>query len=296
MTLRRSSELSAIFTVSNLKSQALVDVELDDGGSTIRSSSSPLLQAMPLSPITPEPVNYNVTIAGDKSCQRAGYAVSASGPHMKITSMVVLSVSGRRLREESGEPPEMEDMQDQRPTKRTKHFSAHNDEEDMFGIEEAPAVPQSIAAVAAVTTPTASTFSSPSTTHNPLNGPSTGHFLSRSSSTTSLSGAAANATGSSSSGSGLGHSSNPYFFESGDLTLNVENYLFRIHSEKLASACGVYNMLRPRQPGQRLTYQEIVGSLGPDCHAQVDGTPLLRLENDRAKDWLVALEAIYEPM
>lgn len=267
-------------------SKAVVDVEVDDGATLSRSSYSPLSQAMPLSPITQELDDCNVIIAGDERCKRARDADHTSGPQDKVTSKVV-----RRLREVSDEPPQMEDIEDERPAKRTK-IAAMDEEEDMVGIEHE--VPQSIAAVAAVTSPTASTFSSPSTQNAWYNASPSGHYLSRSSSSTSLSGAAANSA--SNSSSGIGPVNHPFFFESGDLTLNVESYLFRIHSEKIASVCGAYRHLNPKQPGQRLTYQEIVGTLGPECQSQVDGTPLLKIEGDKAKDWMVALEAIYEPM
>ncbi|KLO16480.1 hypothetical protein SCHPADRAFT_209032 [Schizopora paradoxa] len=76
-----------------------------------------------------------------------------------------------------------------------------------------------------------------------------------------------------------------FWFEDGDVILSVQETYFRVHGSKLSDCSTMFKVLR--ENGWRLPGVDI----GPD---KLDGRPVVRLESDAPKDWIVVLEAIYE--
>lgn len=78
-----------------------------------------------------------------------------------------------------------------------------------------------------------------------------------------------------------GPASHAYWFEDGDLVIGGDDLFFRIHSRRLAACSGVFAdvLLTPKAIAME----------------SVDGCPFVRLA-DSAKDWLITLEFIYDPV
>lgn len=71
----------------------------------------------------------------------------------------------------------------------------------------------------------------------------------------------------------------PFWFADGDLVLEVKAYRFKVHRARLACSEIFADMLALPQPANA------------EC---VAGAPLVRLA-DSARDWLIALEWMYDP-
>lgn len=82
---------------------------------------------------------------------------------------------------------------------------------------------------------------------------------------------------------GPGPSSHSFWLEDGDIVLGVEDVFFRIHSTRLTTHSTLFAS----------SLNDSANGFGTE---KVDGRPLIRLHGDNVKDWLVTLEAIYDPM
>ena len=71
----------------------------------------------------------------------------------------------------------------------------------------------------------------------------------------------------------------PFWFADGDIVLDVERHLFKIHRKRLQCSEIFSDMLAVPQP---------------DVVDKMDDCPLVSLP-DAAQDWLVALQWMYEP-
>lgn len=76
-----------------------------------------------------------------------------------------------------------------------------------------------------------------------------------------------------------------FWFEDGDVILSVQDVYFRVHGSKLSDCSTSFRLLRENGWKPR----------GMDCPPdKLDGRPIVRLQDDAPKDWIVVLEAIYE--
>ena len=104
-----------------------------------------------------------------------------------------------------------------------------------------------------------------------------------------------------------GPAAHSYWFEDGDLVLGVENVFLRVHGERLSRCSKAFATLvaeiksfkkRCLRVNSKNTTTEIDPG-GDDYmnthYESVDGCPFVRLD-DKVKDWLVVLEAIYDPV
>ncbi|KAI5120637.1 hypothetical protein M0805_009397 [Coniferiporia weirii] len=104
-----------------------------------------------------------------------------------------------------------------------------------------------------------------------------------------------------------GPTSHSIWFEDGDIVLGVHDVVFRVHAVRLIAAAGAFaNLLSGPRPlpgdreGSARAADEIArkvrdasGSAGGGAE-YVDGCPFVSLEGDTPRDWVVALEAIYD--
>ena len=118
-----------------------------------------------------------------------------------------------------------------------------------------------------------------------------------------------------------GPAAHSYYFEDGDLVLGVENVFLRLHGERLARCStsfatlvadikavkernslraaaagithGVYSHSHSHSYSYGLSHAHTLATTDERQFDLVDGCPFFRLD-DKVKDWLVVLEAIYD--
>lgn len=98
--------------------------------------------------------------------------------------------------------------------------------------------------------------------------------------------------------------SHPFWFDDGDLVVGVEDAFFCVHAYRLCAVSEAFRTALGLPDGGTVSMRPQAGVPGINdlglrivefSGELVDGRPLVRLLDDRPSDWLVALEAMYDP-